>query len=78
MTARMKKWLLEWAPVMPALAFLAAIFFAALIDNGARSLAPPGGAPWYAYYLQLATDLRTLPFKDDALNYGVYEMPVTW
>ena len=71
MAARMKRWLLEWAPVMPALAFLAAIFFAALIDNGARSLAPPGGAPWYSYYQQLATDpfyLRAL-FETVALAF---------
>ena len=38
--------MLEWAPVAPALIFLAAVFFGALIDNGLRSLAPPGGAPW--------------------------------
>src|ERR1700730_2068645 len=71
MTARMKKWLLQWAPVMPALAFLAAVFFAALIDNGARSLSPPGGAPWYSYYQQLATDpfyLRAL-FETVALAF---------
>lgn len=46
---------MSWAPVLPALVFLAAVFFAALIDNGARSLSPPN-APWYGYYLTLATD----------------------
>ncbi|MBA2810929.1 cytochrome P450 [Streptomyces sp. KM273126] len=28
--------------------------------------------------LRLATDLQKLPFKDDGLVYGVYELPVTW
>ncbi|MCT9081146.1 cytochrome P450 [Streptomyces fulvoviolaceus] len=28
--------------------------------------------------LRLATDIEKLPFKDDGLVYGVYEMPVTW
>lgn len=54
--SRATRRMLEWAPVLPALIFLAAVFFAALVDNGLRSLAPPGGAPWYGYYLQLATD----------------------
>ncbi|AEM84133.1 cytochrome P450 [Streptomyces violaceusniger] len=28
--------------------------------------------------LRLATDLEKLPFKEDGLVYGVYELPVTW
>jgi cytochrome P450 len=28
--------------------------------------------------LRLATEIEKLPFKDDGLVYGVYEMPVTW
>ncbi|KOU58996.1 cytochrome P450 [Streptomyces sp. MMG1533] len=28
--------------------------------------------------LRLATDMEKLPFKDDGLVYGVYELPVTW
>ena len=28
--------------------------------------------------LRLATELNGLPFKNDAINYGVYEMPVAW
>jgi cytochrome P450 len=28
--------------------------------------------------LRLATSLDKIPFKHDALNYGVYELPVTW
>ena len=28
--------------------------------------------------LRLATELSTVPFKHDALVYGVYELPVTW
>ncbi|MDW6057578.1 cytochrome P450 [Streptomyces sp. FXJ1.4098] len=28
--------------------------------------------------LRLATDLEKLPFKDDGVVYGVYELPVTW
>ncbi|WP_416968736.1 cytochrome P450 [Streptomyces sp. 4F14] len=28
--------------------------------------------------LRLATDLQKLPFKEDGLVYGVYELPVTW
>jgi len=64
MPARATRRLLAWAPVLPALLFLAAVFFAALIDNGLRSLAPPSGAPWYDYYRQLATD----PFYLQALG----------
>ena len=45
-----------WAPVLPALALLAALFFGALVDNGLRSLSPPAGRPWFDYYRQLATD----------------------
>jgi len=28
--------------------------------------------------LRLAVDLDQVPFKHDALVYGVYELPVTW
>jgi cytochrome P450 len=28
--------------------------------------------------LKLATDIDQIPFKNDAIIYGVYEMPVTW
>jgi cytochrome P450 len=28
--------------------------------------------------LRLATSLDQIPFKDNALVYGVYELPVTW
>ncbi|MGO4750935.1 cytochrome P450, partial [Streptomyces sp. 2MCAF27] len=28
--------------------------------------------------LRLATDLEKLPFKEDGVVYGVYELPVTW
>jgi putative spermidine/putrescine transport system permease protein len=52
MTARFR----GWAPVLPGLAFLAAFFLAALIDNGARSFAPPVGAPWYGLYSRLFAD----------------------
>src|ERR1700730_9664343 len=71
MTARMKKWLPQWAPVMPELEFLGALFFAALLDNAAPSLPPPRGALWYSYYQHLATDafyLRAL-FETVALAF---------
>jgi putative spermidine/putrescine transport system permease protein len=60
-TSRAKK-IISWAPVLPALAFLAAIFFAAIADNSLRSISPPEG-PWFSYYWKLATDsfyLRSL------------------
>ena len=28
--------------------------------------------------LRLAADLNEIPFKRESLNYGVYELPVTW
>ena len=28
--------------------------------------------------LRRATDLDQIPFKDDGIVYGVYELPVTW
>lgn len=62
-----------WAPVLPALAFLAAVFFAALLDNSLRSLAPPAPAPWYDYYRQLATD----PFYLQSLGETVALSAVT-
>jgi len=45
-----------WGPVLPALAFLAAFFLAALIDNGARSFVPPANVPWYGLYSRLFAD----------------------
>ena len=59
----MINWMRKWASVLPALIFLIAIFFLALIDNGVRSLSPLSGAAWYSYYLQLITD----PFYLEAL-----------
>ena len=59
----MINWIRKWASVLPALIFLIAIFFLALIDNGVRSLSPLSGAAWYSYYLQLITD----PFYLEAL-----------
>lgn len=56
MPRRAGRWLRGWAPVLPALVLLAALFFGALVDNGLRSLAPPAGKPWFDYYRQLATD----------------------
>lgn len=73
MAARATRRLMSWAPVIPALIFLGAVFFAALVDNGARSLSPPGGAPWYDYYRQLATD----PFYLRALAETVVLSAVT-
>src|SRR5690606_23037371 len=61
--------IMSWAPVLPALVFLAAIFFGAIADNSLRSISPPEG-PWFSYYWKLATDsfyLRSL-FETVALS----------
>ncbi|HEY8368744.1 MAG TPA: ABC transporter permease [Thermodesulfobacteriota bacterium] len=54
--ARSRTGSIAWGPALPALLFLVALFVAPLIDNGLRSIAPPAGAPWYAYYARLVSD----------------------